>query len=338
MVRLSRIASSLTIVCLVLLASLYAEPARAESGRFNLHFDAGVLLPPVGGYGNVAFDWQLAQPVALELALGGGATGDDFGTYGLFTAVVGARIRLLDDESGYPSEGGSVHGHLFIAPHVGFGFMGFANGFASGAGPAFVFDVGVGYELSVASPVSIGLYARPIFSFSDLGFGVLFTGGVTVSIEIDPLRGPVDPDRDHDGVLNAEDRCPRTPEGTAVDARGCVPVVEVLVLEGITFLFDSAEIQPGHEDDLLEAARMLEDNPEVRVEIGGHTDDVGDPSHNERLSQDRAQSVAEWLVAHGIERSRLRVRGYGMSAPRVPNTDEASRARNRRIEFRVLSR
>lgn len=324
----------------VLLACFVLAPASAsaESGRFNLHFDAGVLVPPIGGYGNVALDWQLAQPVALEVSVGSGATGDDFGTYGLFTLVAGARFRVFDDESGYPSEGGSVHGHLWIAPHVGFGFLGFANGFTSGAGPAFAFDVGVGYELSVASPVSVGLYARPIFTFSDMGLSVLFTGGVTVSVEIDPLRGPIDPDRDHDGVLNEGDRCPRTPEGTAVDERGCVPVVEVLVLEGITFLFDSAEIQPGHEDDLLEAARMLEDNPEVRVEVGGHTDDVGDPAHNEQLSRERAQAVAEWLVAHGIERGRLRVRGYGMSAPRVPNVDEASRARNRRIEFRVLSR
>lgn len=329
----------LIVPCLVLLGLLAVAPtARAESGRFNLHLDGGVLVPPIGGYGNVAFDWQLAQPVALEVALGGGATGDDFGTYGLFTAVAGARFRLFDDESGYPAEGGSVHGHLWIAPHAGVAFLGFANNFVSGAGPAFAFDVGVGYELSVASPVSVGLYARPIFTVSDAGFGVLFTGGVTVSIEIDPLRGPVDPDRDHDGVLNAEDRCPRTPEGTAVDARGCVPVVEVLVLEGITFLFDSAEIQPGHEDELMDAARMLEDNPEARVEIGGHTDDVGEPAHNERLSQARAQSVADWLVAHGIDRARLRTRGYGMSAPREANVDEASRARNRRIEFRVLSR
>lgn len=332
--RVSVLASLLAVFVL----SSFASSARAESGRFNIHLDGGVLVPPIGGYGNVAFDWQLAQPVALEVAVGGGATADDFGAYGLFTAVAGARIRLLDDDTGYPSEGGSIHGHLWIAPHAGFGYLGFANGFLSGSGAAFVFDVGVGYELSVAAPVSIGLYARPIFSFSDLGFGVLFTGGVTVSIEIDPLRGPIDPDRDHDGVLNADDRCPRTPEGTAVDARGCVPVVEVLVLEGITFLFDSAEIQPGHEDDLIEAVRMLEDNPEVRIEIGGHTDDIGDPAHNERLSSDRAQSVAEWLVNHGIDRSRLRVRGYGMSAPRVPNTDEASRARNRRIEFRVLGR
>jgi outer membrane protein OmpA-like peptidoglycan-associated protein len=330
------------VVVFLVVSSLFAlaspaGTAHAESGRFNVHLDGGVLAPPVGGYGSVAVDWQLAQPVALEIAVGGGATGDDFGVYGLFTAVAGARFRLFDDQSGYPEEGGSVHGHFWIAPHAGFGFLGFANGFLGGAGPAFAFDVGVGYELSVASPVSVGLYVRPIFTVSDAGFGALFTGGITVSIEIDPLRDPIDPDRDHDGVLNAADHCPRTPAGTAVDDRGCVPVVQVLVLEGITFLFDSAEIQRGHEDDLAAAARMLEDNPEVRVEIGGHTDDVGDPTHNERLSEERAQSVADWLVSHGVERSRLRVRGYGMSAPREPTVDDASRARNRRIEFRVLT-
>ena len=132
-------------------------------------------------------------------------------------------------------------------------------------------------------------------------------------------------------------QCPRTREGTVVDARGCVPVVQVFVLEGITFAFDSAEIQPGAETVLEDAGRMLEDNPELRIEIGGHTDDIGDPAHNEQLSRERAQSVAEWLVAHGIDRGRLRVRGYGMSAPREANVDEASRARNRRIVFRVLT-
>jgi outer membrane protein OmpA-like peptidoglycan-associated protein len=303
--------------------------ARAESGRFNLHFDAGVLAPPVGGYGGFAVDWQLARPVALEIALGAGATADDFGVYGLFTASFGARFRIADDDSGYPGEGGSVHGHLWIAPHVGVGVV--------PIGPAFSFDVGVGYELSVAAPVSIGLYVRPIFLVTDQGFGVLFTGGITMSIEIDPLRDPIDPDRDHDGVLNELDQCPRTREGTTVDARGCVPVVQVFVLEGITFAFDSAAIEPGAETVLDDAARMMEDNPELRVEIGGHTDDIGDPAHNEQLSRERAQSVADWLVAHGIDRGRLRVRGYGMSAPREANVDEASRARNRRIVFRVLT-
>lgn len=322
----------------VLTALALAAPsvAHAESGTFNVHLEVGVLAPPLGGIGSVGVDWQVARPVALEVMVGGGAVEGGLDWEGnatvspLFIASVGARFRLLDDDSGYPAEGGSVHGQLWVAPHVGVGVL--------GSGAAFVFDVGVGYELSIASPVSLGVYVRPALAVSDVGLAGWFQGGLTMSFEIDPLRDPIDPDRDHDGVLNADDHCPRTPEGTEVDERGCVPVVEVLVLEGITFAFDSAEIEPGAEDMLARAAQMLDDNAAVRVEIGGHTDDIGDPAHNERLSRDRAQSVAEWLVAHGIARERLRVRGYGSANPRVENADDTSRARNRRIEFRVIGR
>lgn len=322
----------------VLAALVLAAPsvARAESGQLNVHLEVGVLAPPLGGIGSVGVDWQLARPVALEVMVGGGAVEGGFDWEGnttiapLFIATAGARFRILDDDSGYPAEGGSVHGQLWVAPHVGVGVL---PGRA-----AFVFDVGVGYELSIAAPVSLGVYVRPALAVSDVAFSAWFQGGLTMSFEIDPLRDPIDPDRDHDGVLNADDRCPRTPEGTEVDERGCVPVVEVLVLEGITFAFDSAEIEPGAEDVLARAAQMLDDNQAIRVEIGGHTDDVGDSAHNERLSRDRAQSVAEWLVAHGIGRERLQVRGYGASSPRVANADDASRARNRRIEFRVIAR
>lgn len=329
---------------LVLLAAPRAE---AESGRFNVHLQAGVLAPPTGMMGSAIFDWQLARPVALEVAVGGGflvepgVPSGPFGEQttdvidGVFTATFGARFRVLDDQSGYPEEGGSVHGQLWIAPHAGVA--------VSAVGPAFLFDVAVGYELSIAAPVSLGVYVRPIFLVTDRAFGALFDGGITMSFEIDPLRDapappppPVDPDPDHDGILTASDRCPRTPEGAEVDARGCVPVPRVLVLEGINFAFDSATIEPSSQSTLERAVQLLAEDPEVRVEIGGHTDDIGGVEHNEQLSRERAQAVADWLIANGIERERLTVRGYGASQPRVPNSDETSRAQNRRIEFRVL--
>jgi outer membrane protein OmpA-like peptidoglycan-associated protein len=327
----------LSLAALALSLAIAPPRARAESGRFNLHIDLGALAPPAGGIASVSFDWQLARPVALEIGVGGAVVdgGVDFDgnpiVSGIFVATAGARFRILDDDSGYPSEGGDLHGQLWIAPHVGVAVL--------PAGPGFLFDVGAGYELSIASPISIGLYVRPTFVVQEQqGFSAFFQGGLTMSIEIDPLRDPVDPDRDHDGVLNELDRCPRTRRGTVVDETGCVPIVEVLVLEGITFPFDSAEIQPAAEAVIERSAQMLADHPELRVEIGGHTDDVGDPAHNEQLSRERARAVADWLIAHGVERSRLTVRGYGMSSPRVPNADDASRARNRRIEFRVLGR
>ena len=104
-------------------------------------------------------------------------------------------------------------------------------------------------------------------------------------------------------------------------------------LEGIEFRYDSAEILPTSETPLSRAAQALRDNPTVRVEIGGHTDDIGGREYNEDLSRRRAIAVRDWLVALGIDAPRLEVRGYGSQRPRVENVDEASRARNRRIEF-----
>jgi outer membrane protein OmpA-like peptidoglycan-associated protein len=320
------------LALLVVVVGLAPSIARAESGRFNVHVQAGAAGPPSALAGDLVVDWQLVQPVALELTIGGGAylVTDELlldQSVGIFTSSIGARFRFADDQSGYPEEGGSISGNFWLAPHVGV---------IVASGAALTLDVAVGYELSIAAPLSLGLFVRPTLAIGGAGVTGFVTGGITVSFEIDPLREAIDPDRDHDGVANTEDRCPRTPEGSEVDERGCVPMPTVLVLEGITFGFDSAQIEPGSQPTLERAAQMLADNPDVRVEIGGHTDDIGAPEHNDRLSRDRAQSVADWLIDNRIERSRLVVRGYGAASPRVPNTDEQSRSLNRRIEFRQL--
>ncbi|MFK7987103.1 MAG: OmpA family protein [Sandaracinaceae bacterium] len=158
--------------------------------------------------------------------------------------------------------------------------------------------------------------------------------------EATPRGMPVDsrgcPDTDGDGVYDPEDQCPDTPEGAEVDARGCVVLPPELVLDGIAFEFGSAAILPSSETTLRGAAQALIDNPEVRVEIGGHTDDIGSANANRQLSLERATSVRDWLIAHGVLASRLEVEGYGMTRPRVPNVDDVSRAQNRRLEFRQL--
>src|SRR5262249_24627092 len=83
------------------------------------------------------------------------------------------------------------------------------------------------------------------------------------------------PDTDEDGVPDVEDACPGTKLRTKVDARGCVVLEPEMVLEGITFEFDSAEIQPESEEALARAGQSLRDNPTAQIEIDGHTDDVG---------------------------------------------------------------
>jgi outer membrane protein OmpA-like peptidoglycan-associated protein len=151
-----------------------------------------------------------------------------------------------------------------------------------------------------------------------------------------PLN-PADDDSDHDGVSDDRDACPDTPRGIEVDERGCAILRERLVLDGVRFAFDSADLLPESEDSLKKALTLLRDNADARVEIGGHTDNVGTEAHNRRLSGARAASVKNWLVEHGIDRRRITTRGYASSRPVAPNDSEENRALNRRIEFTHLN-
>lgn len=164
-------------------------------------------------------------------------------------------------------------------------------------------------------------------------------GGVPDGWEVEHsmnVRDPADDDSDRDGVLENVDRCPNTPEGEEVDANGCIIMRAQITLDGIQFAFDSAEILPASERTLQRGLQILRDNPDVRVEVGGHTDNVGGAAYNRRLSRQRAESVKRWLAEHGIEGGRMTTRGYGSTRPVASNDTEEGRAQNRRIEFRRL--
>ena len=77
--------------------------------------------------------------------------------------------------------------------------------------------------------------------------------------------------------------------------------------------------------------------PAVKIEVTGHTDSVGNPETNKQLSAQRAQAVVTFLVQHGIARTRITSAGLGGARPVAPNDTEANRAKNRRIEFRIVT-
>src|SRR5690606_31353821 len=164
-----------------------------------------------------------------------------------------------------------------------------------------------------------------------------------------PYEAGVEPDgcpirdRDGDGIPDSADNCPDQPEtdNGFEDEDGCPDEIpeEVRefsgIIQGIEFELDSAAIRDGSKPILDRAIKVLEEYPDIRIEIVGHTDDQGTPEHNLQLSKDRAEAVKKYLVDGGIDESRLETRGAGESEPIASNADEAGRAKNRRTEFKI---
>ncbi|MDR5865706.1 OmpA family protein [Halomonas koreensis] len=152
--------------------------------------------------------------------------------------------------------------------------------------------------------------------------------GTPAGVAVDAVGCPLDSDAD--GVPDYQDQCPGTPAGAEVNALGCV---EDLVLQDVNFEFDSATLTMGAERILDGVAEKLAANESVRVRIEGHTDAVGPASYNQDLSQRRADSVADYLAGQGIDADRMRTVGYGESQPVATNETDAGRAENRRVEL-----
>jgi outer membrane protein OmpA-like peptidoglycan-associated protein len=104
-------------------------------------------------------------------------------------------------------------------------------------------------------------------------------------------------------------------------------------IKNILFDFDRFEIKPQYYSVLDEVAGMLSQNPKTRVEIKGHTDNVGSAEYNRILSEKRARTVKDYFVSKGVEKGRLSPVGYGFTMNRASNDDESGRALNRRVEF-----
>ncbi|MDH3455607.1 MAG: OmpA family protein [Gemmatimonadota bacterium] len=156
--------------------------------------------------------------------------------------------------------------------------------------------------------------------------------GATVDANGCPLDG------DGDGVFDGIDQCPSTEAGTRVDATGCPVLFEeavtTVVLEGVNFETNSADLTAQARTVLDRVAGSLRGNTEVRVEVGGHTDITGTRAYNLQLSQARAESVMAYLVQQGVSADRMEARGFGPDNPIADNGTRAGRALNRRVELR----
>lgn len=109
------------------------------------------------------------------------------------------------------------------------------------------------------------------------------------------------------------------------------------VLHNIFFDYDKATLLQQSHNELHILLTILQSHPNMKIEICGHTDGHGSIDYNQRLSENRARAVVDYLVSHGIDIRRLSFKGYGKSRPIDTNATEEGRARNRRVEFVVIS-
>jgi outer membrane protein OmpA-like peptidoglycan-associated protein len=162
-----------------------------------------------------------------------------------------------------------------------------------------------------------------------------------------PLPPPPPPpkDTDGDGIPDNIDKCPNEPEtfNGYQDEDGCPDEVPAAlkkftgVIEGITFKTNSANLTKKSYDVLDRAVQVLSDYPDTRIEISGHTDNVGKDEYNKELSQKRADAVKEYFVNKGIRTERLTAIGYGPEKPIADNKTKAGKAKNRRTEFKLVT-
>ncbi|MGB5334162.1 MAG: OmpA family protein [Woeseiaceae bacterium] len=143
-------------------------------------------------------------------------------------------------------------------------------------------------------------------------------------------------DSDADTVVDRLDKCPGTRAGVRIDVNGC-EIKQIINLPGVNFETNSDRLLPGAERVLADAAATLRMNQDLIVEVAGHTDSDGSAAYNEGLSQRRAITVRDYLVNQGVSGANLTFRGYGESAPIADNSTRDGKARNRRVELRILN-
>lgn len=117
-----------------------------------------------------------------------------------------------------------------------------------------------------------------------------------------------------------------------------VNVGEKIVLNNIFYDFDKFNLRPESQEELNRLIKLMKDIPTLVIEISSHTDIIGSAEYNMKLSQDRAQSVVDYLIKNGISKDRLVAQGYGATQPVASNETDEGRQLNRRTEFKILKK
>lgn len=223
------------------------------------------------------------------------------------------------------------------------------GGLALYGGAAFGLSDGIGapdFRLLGGVRYRSGAPERQGFRDSD-GDGVLDKddGAPDEPEDVDGFRdddGVPEPDNDGDGILDADDECPEL-TGEA-DRHGCpaktyvkIENGEIFIIGKVQFRTGSTDIDKNSEPLLDQIAQALNANPQVKkVRVEGHTDNVGAPAINQKLSEERAAAVKKALTKRGVDGDRLETRGYGETKPIAPNASPGGLQKNRRVEFVIV--
>ncbi len=152
-------------------------------------------------------------------------------------------------------------------------------------------------------------------------------------------------DPDNDKIADKEDKCPTVagPRSKDAEKNGCPQLTRVTesgdveILQPIEFEFGKAVIKAGSFPILDEVVTLMQARGNIRIGVYGHTDNKGAMALNMRLSKDRAAACKNYLINHGINASRLESEGFGPTKPVADNNTDEGRAKNRRVEFKILS-
>ena len=147
------------------------------------------------------------------------------------------------------------------------------------------------------------------------------------------------PDTDGDGINDEEDKCPNL--AGVRENQGCPAITEEvkkrvdLAARNILFVTGSAKLQSKSYKGLNDVVKVMQENPDMKLSIDGHTDNVGSDELNQKLSDNRAASVRTYIVSKGIDESRIVSAGHGETMPIADNKTAAGRQQNRRVEMKL---
>ena len=149
------------------------------------------------------------------------------------------------------------------------------------------------------------------------------------------------PDKDGDGVADKDDKCPdvKGEKAPGTDKHGCPKTQEEAIVilkdlaKSIQFETGKDVIKTDSYDELDKVASVMNEFPEAKFAIEGHTDNVGNPVTNKALSQKRANAVVKYIAAKGVDAKRLKAVGYGSAKPKANNKTKEGQAENRRVEI-----